>query len=390
MSEENDEFEIEEESKTPNKNLSLVDKCKAYLSREEGKTYDSIAQGLGRSTSTIFNLYSKAQLTNSLDNKHSNKGRYSKGSTILTDNHKRFILKWLEAGKHKSSRELWRHLTSIKSVKWVGYDTINNYLKSLGSWVKPRLRTVISQKNLLKRKIYCEANMNIINGQDVIYTDESLFELNRVTARVFKFKRAATPEIEKLSTWTRQMVWAGVSLKGKTQIHFIEGWINNRVYVDVLRHARQDILRLFTSNFYFVQDNARPHVHKNSIRYIKRWITPNIKDHPPQSPDLNPIELVWGRLKDMVEAKRPRNKQELRQAIEECWAQIPMSFIRGCIRGLPGKMAKALEDADKKMIVEDDVGEAAEDDYDSIDDGFESEQEEIDLNDEEDHENDEN
>jgi len=127
------------------------------------------------------------------------------------------------------------------------------------------------------------------------------------------------------------MVWAGISKKGKTSIVFIEGWINNKKYVEILKSARRNILDLFPDEFYFLQDNARPHVHKHSMRYIRRWLTPNIKDHPPQSPDLNPIEIVWGKLKNMVELRRPQDKNQLRQAILECWDEIPMSFIRSCI-----------------------------------------------------------
>lgn len=150
--------------------------------------------------------------------------------------------------------------------------------------------------------------------------------MNRVTARAFKFKKAAMPEVEKLSTWVRQMIWASISLRGKTQIYFIEGWINNKRYVQLLKSARREILDLLPSGFHFVQDNARPHVHKNSLRYINRWLTKNIKDHPPQSPDLNPIELVWAKLKNMVEARRPQDKNELKEAIRECWDAIPAIF----------------------------------------------------------------
>ncbi|HRP38033.1 MAG TPA: transposase [Candidatus Dojkabacteria bacterium] len=123
------------------------------------------------------------------------------------------------------------------------------------------------------------------------------------------------PEKEKLSTWVRQMVWGGVSWHGKTDLIFIEGWVNNVKYIDLLKAARPSILRLFPEEFHFVQDNARCHVHKNSLKYIRRWLTWDIKDHPPQSPDLNPIELVWAQLKKLVERKRPKNKEQLRAAI---------------------------------------------------------------------------
>ena len=173
----------------------------------------------------------------------------------------------------------------------------------------------------------------------------------------------------------------GISTRGKTEIIFIDGWINNKRYVQLLKKARKSILSLFPEGFHFVQDNARPHVHKHSLRYIKRWISSEIKAHPPQSPDLNPIELVWRKLKDMVEAKRPKNKIELQRAILECWEEIPLSFIRSCIQGLPKRMEKALEDANNKLPNEnmeieqntssDDGSDNLE--YDSFGDEFDSE-----------------
>ena len=140
-----------------------------------------------------------------------------------------------------------------------------------------------------------------------------------------------------------------------------------------MKSARRDILDLFADNeFSCQQDNARPHIHKKSMAYIRRWISNDIKDHPPQSPDLNPIELVWKRLKDMVEARRLRDKQQLRETIQSCWEEIPMNFIRICIQGLTNKMAQAIQDADEKLEVETE-DESMNTLNDSIDDGFESE-----------------
>lgn len=388
----NSRYDEEEEVKTPyikpkstSNQLSLTEKCQAYTLNKSGESYRSIAKKLQRSSGAVNNLLQKAQSHKSLDNQHSKKGRFVKGSSKLTEHHKKFILQWITHGKHRSSNEIWLHLTSIKTLQWVCYDVVNNYLKSLGKWVRPRLKTVISQKNLIHRRDYCIENINSIENQDILFTDESLFELNRTTAKVFKFKKESMPEIEKLSTWVRVMVWAGVSLRGKTKIHFVEGWINNQKYIDLLKEARRDILDLYDGDdFFFLQDNARPHRHPNSMRYIRRWISSRLKDHPAQSPDLNPIELVWGRLKNMVELCRPRNKEELKNAIIDCWEKIPMNFIRSCILGLRNKMEKAIENANLEIIeseegsnsehdVSEEENDSSSESHDSIGDGFDSE-----------------
>ena len=93
----------------------------------------------------------------------------------------------------------------------------------------------------------------------------------------------------------------------------------------------------------------------------------------------------------MVEKRRPKDKKELRTAILECWEEIPMSFVRNCILGLPSKMDKALKNANDKIQeeFEDNINQeefAEEDSYDSFGDEFDSEDisdEEIDDSDEE-------
>lgn len=167
---ENEGSSSEEEFKSPNlkpRNLSLTENCKAYIYSEEGRSYTSIAQEIDRDPKTIRKLYNKALITNSLDNQHANKGRYSKGSSILTDRHRIFILEWLEAGIHNSSNQIYIHLISIRNLSRVSYSTVKRYVNTVGKWVKPRLRTVISQKNLIRRKEYCEDNIHTITTQDL-------------------------------------------------------------------------------------------------------------------------------------------------------------------------------------------------------------------------------
>jgi len=50
----------------------------------------------------------------------------------------------------------------------------------------------------------------------------------------------------------------GISTRGKTEIIFIDGWINNKRYVQLLKKARKSNLPLFPEGFHFVQDNTRP------------------------------------------------------------------------------------------------------------------------------------
>ena len=44
--------------------------------------------------------------------------------------------------------------------------------------------------------------------------------------------------------------------------------------------------------------------------------------HPPESPDLNPIENVWGYLKNIVQARVPKTLDELDQFVQEGFKEI--------------------------------------------------------------------
>ena len=104
------------------------------------------------------------------------------------------------------------------------------------------------------------------------------------------------------------------------------------------------MLRLFEDRkiWYFLQDGAPSHRPKEVKNYIKRWISKRMINHPAQSPDLNPIEIIWAQMKVKVEKKRPRTKQQLLNAIIESWNSIDKSTIRRVIDGIYQKMDKII------------------------------------------------
>ena len=44
---------------------------------------------------------------------------------------------------------------------------------------------------------------------------------------------------------------------------------------------------------------------------------------PPQSPDLNPIEMVRDELKHRVMERQPTSAQHMRELFQDCWKSIP-------------------------------------------------------------------
>ena len=81
-----------------------------------------------------------------------------------------------------------------------------------------------------------------------------------------------------------------------------------------------------------MQDNAKPHTAKATTKELEARGIQTLP-HPPYSPDLNPIEMVWNWMKDYIEKNYPEKMSydALRKAVKEAWEAVPESFLRGLI-----------------------------------------------------------
>ncbi|KAK3552739.1 hypothetical protein QTP86_022149, partial [Hemibagrus guttatus] len=70
------------------------------------------------------------------------------------------------------------------------------------------------------------------------------------------------------------------------------------------------------------QDNDPKHTSKSTSEWLKKNKMKTL-EWPSQSPDLNPIEMLWHDLKKMVHARKPSNVAELQQFCKDEWAKIP-------------------------------------------------------------------
>ncbi|XP_077114847.1 uncharacterized protein LOC143769817 isoform X1 [Ranitomeya variabilis] len=62
---------------------------------------------------------------------------------------------------------------------------------------------------------------------------------------------------------------------------------------------------------------------------------------PPQTPDLNPIEMVWGELDRRVKAKGPTSAKHLWELLQDCWKIISSDYLLKLIKRMP-RVCKAV------------------------------------------------
>ncbi|GFV35185.1 transposable element Tcb2 transposase [Trichonephila clavipes] len=141
------------------------------------------------------------------------------------------------------------------------------------------------------------------------------------------------------------MVWGGISIGGRTDLHIIRnGTLMGRRYADeiLLPHV---ILYAgaIGDSFVFQYDNTRPH----RARLVENMLeaeTIQRMEWPACSPDLNPIDHVWD-MRGRRNAARPRppaTVRDLEIALLEEWNSIPQSLIDNLIASMTNRCAAVL------------------------------------------------
>ena len=140
------------------------------------------------------------------------------------------------------------------------------------------------------------------------------------------------------------MIWAAFARNGKTNLAFITQRMNSIKYQQVLSaHLLSFGPRIADDNFVFMQDNAPVH----SSASTKAWFSSkniNVMKWPSLSPDLNPIENLWGILSRKVyqNGRQFSSVEQLKTAIIECWEEIPLQTLGTLIDSMKNRVFEVI------------------------------------------------
>jgi DDE superfamily endonuclease/Transposase len=135
----------------------------------------------------------------------------------------------------------------------------------------------------------------------------------------------------------------------KSQLLFITGTGKNGAFTQknylaqVLEKAIVGILGAFRQitlpeglQPHFMEDGNSAHGHKSINNPCAIWRRKHgiiLFPHPSTSPDMNPIEKCWRRIKQALHRRnrQPTNEAEMQAAVTELWNEIPQEWINGLI-----------------------------------------------------------
>lgn len=305
--------------------------------RKQGKTYREIKDMLGCSDQMISNAIK-------YEKRPEMRGRKRKTSSVDD----RRIVRYSKEDPSASSKKIQKDLNlSVSDV------TIRRRLMENNLFARsPRKVPLLSKKQVTARLKFAQDHLTwpAEKWRNILWTDESKIVLFGGTGSREYVRRP--PNTEYAPKYTRKtvkhggskvMIWGSFSYSGVGPIHLIEGIMDQHVYVKILREVMLPYAEWnMPIKWIFQQDNDPKHTSK----LAKEWFRVNgveVMSWPAQSPDLNPIENLWGDVKKRVSEVRPSNAEDLWNTVRNAWQQIPSRRCQDLIDSMPRRCVAVIK-----------------------------------------------
>jgi hypothetical protein len=208
----------------------------------------------------------------------------------------------------------------------------------------------LSVANKEERLRFAFQHINNVNfWENVVFSDEKTFQSSsNGRVRVYRpvGERFSEQYVHKIKRSGRFSVnvWGWVSSRGTGICVIVEERLTALVYRDILEQALlPSVLPIFGNNFVFQQDNCPIHT-AHLIRDFLQTNEVTTLDWPARSPDLNPIENIWGIMAKEINTKiLPQNRQELIQSISDTWEQISVDCVQRTVLSMPRRLQMVID-----------------------------------------------
>jgi transposase len=214
--------------------------------------------------------------------------------------------------------------------------TIGRYLKK-ANWVKvvPTAKPMLTVKQKATRLAWCLENKDT-DWDTVVFSDEAKFQQH--TNKTPLWTNKARKRFKRMPKNSQKInVWGAISIRGTSTLALFGHNVNSEVYCAILDEHLESIDVLSPDGYTFQQDNAPPHTSK----FTKAWMADHkikVISWPANSPDLNPIENVWGLIKRKLGLEDPMKTGEWKSKIEDIWLHLGHDYLESLIRSMPKRI----------------------------------------------------
>lgn len=315
-----------------------------FMHKDLKKTPYKIAQELKKNEQTVHNVIEKYEETGTVHDR-SRSGRKRKLSNAQVNRAVR------KAKKGKAAPQIAREC----EVE-VDPSTIRRRLREAGLFYGKVLKVEKLTKSHKERRVQYSEDMKGYKWKKVFFSDEKTFQLGATPTyawqehsdRVIKEYVKHAPKLH---------VWGAIGYYGKTELHCFQENLNSKVYQCILKQHLKESKIIYSSdapktlpgNWTFLQDNAPSHKAKTTMKVVEELVGDRFISHPAKSPDLNPIENLWGILDQKVKAAEITNIQTLKRFLRKEWKTLPWQHIRNCVDSMPRRLELCRESGGNRL-----------------------------------------
>ena len=118
--------------------------------------------------------------------------------------------------------------------------------------------------------------------------------------------------------WASTTMISSIRRNGKTACMVVEAATDGEVFV---QYIRQVLMPTLQPGDCVIMDNLSPHK-LTLVKRLLKSVGVEIRWLPAYSPDLNPIEKMWSKIKEILRSMEARTQEELYQAIAKAFQMI--------------------------------------------------------------------
>ena len=255
------------------------------------------------------------------------------------------------AGKQRRSTRVVARLLKKQKKADISYRTVSRIAHSRG--LRPyRMQTGsrLTDTHRKKRLAFAKEIKNK-DWSSTFFTDEHTFKqfkpANQMHDIVWAKNESQVPDRE-VERWGSSLnVWAGISSRGKTDIHFYNGTLKAEDYQNILEEsllpAAQEQFEDKGDEWELQQDKATCHVARSTTEWLEENGVTVFNSWPTKGDDINPVENLWAILDERLQARKFKTPAGMKKAIREEWNNIDQSTIDNLIESVPGRLRRVIK-----------------------------------------------
>jgi transposase len=181
------------------------------------------------------------------------------------------------------------------------------------------------RKDIVQARCEWKEFQKTIDPHRLVFLDESGVKTNMVRRYGRSYRGTRRHDSAPSGRWKTVTVLSSLRLDGSTESVVFDGAVDRKMFDEYIRVFLSSCLR---PGDIVVADNLSAHKSKKACDTIKMKQAEYIF-LPAYSPDLNPIEKMWSKVKQVLRGIKPRTREDLFEGTGKALKLVSASDARG-------------------------------------------------------------